>query len=186
MEAALLDEDDFGADGISLFAGGASLNTAAPESKVISFFSFCSLLVFGVTVCGLLLVSVFSFAIAFNYPFPPPLSPFSHRKPLLSPCQAAAKKRKKEERRRRRKERNESEAAAAAALGFGAVAGAGGAAVERVERNLAELSASERLAILADEAPEVLELLADLQAKVAEIRASVRPVLDRAADGMSK
>ena len=40
MEAALLDEDDFGADGISLFAGGASLNTAAPESKVISFFLF--------------------------------------------------------------------------------------------------------------------------------------------------
>lgn len=58
-----------------------------------------------------------------------------------------------------------------------AAAGDGGVQVERVQRDLSALSSEQRLAAVQQDAPELLQLIAELREGLTEVRSRVGPLL---------
>ena len=63
-------------------------------------------------------------------------------------------------------------------LGAAAAAAAGGMQVERVAKDLGSLSSEQRLAAVQRDAPELLQLIAELREGLTEVRSRVGPLLN--------
>eukprot|EP01114_Cavostelium_apophysatum_P013174 TRINITY_DN3127_c0_g1_i3.p1 TRINITY_DN3127_c0_g1~~TRINITY_DN3127_c0_g1_i3.p1 ORF type:complete len:612 (+),score=188.47 TRINITY_DN3127_c0_g1_i3:154-1989(+) len=78
-----------------------------------------------------------------------------------------------------------SDAGALAALNkdLGDIDFGNGVVVQKIERNLDKLSKSQKLELLAKDSPELLELLDDFKAKIADIQENILPILTKVTGG---